>query len=526
MRRLTSIRFPASVTAAILVAAVTASPVVYLLIRGFEGGVAAGLSSLVGPRTLTLLARTLALATTCTIAAMAIGIPLALLTVRARIPFRRTLTVLLALPLVIPSYIAAYTLIGFAGPRGILSDFLDRPLPSIYGFAGAAFVIIMTTYPLVMLAVRGALRALDPSVEEASLLLGASRRETFRRITWPAIRPAASAGGLLVMLYAVHDFGAVSLLRYDSFSRAIFVAYQGSFDRSRAALLSIALVIVAIVVTRFEIAARARSSFARLHGTAPRATTSAALTPGIAVIATVGIATLLMVALVLPVGVLAIWIVRSARSGTDLGPMLEAARSTISVAATASVVTLAAAWPLARVAARARTRLSQLLESIATTGYALPGVVVALSLVFLGTRLARPLYQTLPLLVLAYVILFLPLATATIRTGSELVPASHEEASRVLGVSRVATFWRVLFPALRPSMLAAAALVFLAAAKELPATALLSPPGFRTLAMSVFSETSAARFDQAAVPALALVLVSVIPLAMLLSRDRLPEAVR
>lgn len=510
----------ATIVAATVVATATALPVVYLLIRGFEGGLVDGLRTLIAPRAIGLLGRTLLLAVLAAAGAVAIGVPLAILVVRFEFPLRRLLTVLLALPLVIPSYIAAYSLMAFAGPRGILANALGITLPSVYGLFGAWFVITLTTYPLVFLGVRSALMGLDPSLDEASMMLGASPSETFRRMTWPRIKPAAAAGALLVALYAIHDFGAVSLLRYDTFSRAIFVAYQGSFDRSRAALLAIALVVVALVATRLEIAARTRAPLARSHGSAPRVRVRLRPSRRTTRFALLGTGAVISVSLLLPMGVLAYWVVRSARS-VPFASEIDAATGTTAVTLMAAVATVVAAWPIARVSARSRKTTSRLLEGASNIGYALPGLVVALSLVFLTTRIARPLYQTLPLLAFAYVILFLPQASGALRASIEQIPLGREEASRALGAGGFTTLRRIVLPAVASSGLAAAALVFLTAAKELPATMLLSPPGFRTLSMRVFSETSAARFDQAAIPALLLLLLSSLPLALLLARERL-----
>lgn len=507
--------------AAIVVAAATALPLVYLVIRGFEPGVAEALETIREPRTLGLLIRTVLLAVVCAGAATLIGVPLAMLTVRASVPMRRTLTVLLALPLAIPSYVAAYTLVAFAGPHGMLADLLGRQLPAIYGLAGASIAITATTYPLVFLTVRSALLRMDRSSEEASRTLGASTRETFRRVTWPAIRPAAAAGAFLVALYAIHDFGAVALLRYDTFSRSIFVAYQASFDRSRAAILALVLLALALLVSRIELGARGRALVARSHGSAPRLRTPQRLGRGRALLAAAGITIVLGIALVLPIAVLIHWIARSARVASAGSGVAGATAATLLAAAAGAVATVIAAYPIGRLLARRRGPLASGIGMLSTIGYALPGIVVALSLVYLATRTLPAIYQTLPLLVFAYVVIFLPQASGALRASFEHLPVSREEASRVLGVSRSRTTRRVVLPSIRPAIVAATALVFVTAAKELPATMLLSPPGFRSLAMRVYSETAAARLDRAAIPVLLLLVITAIPLGALLARDRI-----
>jgi iron(III) transport system permease protein len=179
-----------------------------------------------------------------------------------------------------------------------------------------------------------------------------------------------------------------------------------------------------------------------------------------------------------------------------------------------------AALPVAVLSVRYPGRWSRVLERLTYLGYALPGIVVALAFVFVGVHLARNLYQTLPMLVLAYLVLFVPQAVGATRTSLLQVPSSLEEAGRSLGHSSFGVFRRITLPLLRPGMLAALGLVFLTVMKELPATLILSPIGYRTLASAVWNNISEAFFAQAAAPALLLVLLSSLPLAILTLRDK------
>ena len=270
--RATSPRRPPLVLAIItlVVAALLLLPLAYLLIRASGAG-AAAFASVLRPRSLQVMANSIVLTIVVTLMASVIGVPLAWLTVRTDLPGRRVWTVLASLPLVIPSYVGAFALVAFLGPRGMLQEWLAplgvERLPEIYGFAGAAYTLILFTYPYLLLSVRAGLQRLDPSIEEASRSLGLGRRRTFWQVTLPNLRPAIAAGALLVALYTLSDFGAVSLLRFTSFTRAIYISYQSSFDRSLAAVFSLVLVGLTVLILIAE--QRSQSREVRLVQAAP-----------------------------------------------------------------------------------------------------------------------------------------------------------------------------------------------------------------------------------------------------------------
>jgi iron(III) transport system permease protein len=227
------------------------------------------------PRTLEQLRNTLVLAVTVTGTAVAIGVPLAWLTVRTDLPARRFFTIVTALPLAVPTYVGGFAYVAFLGPRGMVQGWLEplgvERIPSIYGFWGAWLVLSLFTYPYVLLTVRAALRRLDPTPEEVSRTLGHGPWSTFRQVVLPQLRPSITAGGLLVALYTLSDFGAVSLLRYDSFTTAIYVQYRASLDRSAAAVLGLMLVAITAVVLVAELRSRNRTPLHRLHAGGGRA---------------------------------------------------------------------------------------------------------------------------------------------------------------------------------------------------------------------------------------------------------------
>ena len=496
---------------------------VYLAIRSFGAGYEFW-DALLRVRVLEILIRTLLLVGTVTAASIVLAVPLAWLTIRTDLPLARVWGVLATLPLVIPSYVAGFAVVVALGPRGMLQGFLEGPLgierlPDISGFPGAMLTLTLLSYPYVLLTVRAALQRLDPSLEESSRGLGYSWRATFRRVVLPLLRPSVAAGGLLVALYTLSDFGAVSLLRYETFTWAIFIQYEAALDRTLGAAFSLVLVILALVFLGMETLTRGRSRYYRVD-------TGVARPPTIIPLgrwrwpATGFCAVVVTLSLALPMTILVYWVVRGVGAGEPLLLVWDATWHSLYVAALASVAAVVAALPIAALSVRYPGLLSFLIERITFVGFALPGIAVALGLVFFGANFARFLYQNISLLILAYVILFLPAAVGSARTSFLQVNPSVEEAARSLGRPLFSVFSSVTLPLVRPGILAGAALVFLLTMKELPATLILRPIGFSTLATSIWGAASEAFFAQAAAPALLLILASSAPLAFLMLRER------
>ena len=363
---------------------------------------------------------------------------------------------------------------------------------------------------------------MDPALEDASRSLGNGALATFRKITLPMLRPAIAAGTLLVALYTLSDFGAVSLLRFETFTWAIFVQYESAFDRSIAAALSLALVAVALFILVSESLTRGR---ARYHAPGPGGGRRVAIVrlgwmrwP-----AAGGLAVLALAALLLPIAVLLVWLTRGIAAGVEFGDLWEPLRNSTYVSALAAFGAALTSIPVAALLVRYPSRFAWLVERVSYIGFALPGMAVAIGLVFFGVNFARPLYQTMGLLILAYVVLFFPTMLGTVRSALLQVNPRLEEAARVLGRTPIQTLRSVTLPLVRPGIFAGAALVFLLTMKELPATLILGPIGFTTLATETWSAASEAFFARAAAPALLTIGASSLPLAFLLLRGRSSE---
>ena len=516
---------PVILLPALLVGALCAIPPVYLLVRAGQSPEAAW-EAITASSTLGLALRTAALAAATTALAAAIALPLAWLTTRTDLPGRRALSILAALPLAVPSYIAAMLAVSAFGPLGLLQDVLEpfgvARLPSIYGFPGAMLVLALFTYPYLLLTLRPALLGLDPRLEETSRGLGYGRWTTFRRVVLPQLRPALASGGLLVALYAISDFGAVALLRYDTLTRALFVRYESGFDFSGASALALVLISIAFALIALELWARGERRYHSARG-GSRPVATAPLGrwrwPAVGLVSA-----LIALALALPLALLGYWLLRGLAAGEALGGVGASMLDSLTASGLAALVAAGLALPVAVLSARHRRfALTQPIELLSHSGFALPGLVVALALVFAalhseslaGALFGGRLYQSLALLVAAYALLFLPQALGATRTSLLQISPSMEEAASGLGRRPWQVLGTITLPLASRGIAVGMALVFLTTMKELPATLILSPIGFEPLAAQVWSASSEAFFARAALPALLLVLLSALPLAVL-----------
>jgi len=503
------------VVVSVAIALVFAGPTLYLVWRNVDLG--ADFTSTVTSRaTLEPLGRTLLLAAAVSASAAVIGTFLAWMTTRSDVPGRRVWRIVAPLPLVIPSFVGAAAFLAALAPGGLLAQALE-PLgvdrtPELHGFFGAWLVLSLFTYPYVYLPVAARLASLPPSLEESARLLGRRPLAVFRSVVLPQTAPAVWAGSLLVFLYTVSDFGAVELMRYGTLTREIF---GRRLDPATAMPLSLVLAVVALVVVvversmarrraRVEVARAKRSLRVPLGGWR----WPAAMLTG----------TVVGLALVAPVSVLALWAYRGVRSGgsgsveltTDAGALAAPAFNTVSVSVLAAVGAVVLVLPVAYLTSRYRSRAGGATNALVVGGFALPGLVIALALVFwvLGAEFASALYQTLPVLVFAYVIHFGAQAMRASQVAVGGVPRRLDDAARILGAGRARRLRTIDLPLMLPGLAAGAGLVLLSTMKELPATLLLAPPNFETLATRIWSANESNYFAQVGVASLVLLALS------------------
>ncbi len=504
-----------SIAATVIVAAMLV-PVIYLIIRTI--GVGSEIFELIWrQRTFEIVTNSILLMLAVSCASVLIAVPIGWLTTKTDLPFRRAFSVATVLPLVIPSYVGGFVLVIALGPKGILQGWLSNigveRLPEIYGFPGAMLTLTLLTYPYVLLPVRSALQRLDPSLDEASHALGKGSYETFLRITLPMLRPSIAAGTILVALYTISDFGAVSLLHYETFTWAIYIQY-GNFARDMAASLSLVLVAIAISLLIAETRTRGKARYYRNATGLPHPHKLIRLGrwkwPAMALCSSVVIFSLLI-----PISVLVYWVVRGLAAGEQISLPWDHIENTLFVAVAAALTTVIASIPIAMLSVRYPSYISTLLERLSYVGFALPGIVVALAMVFFGIRYAAPLYQTTTLLIFAYMVLFLPAALGNVRASLVQISPVIEQAARILGKSPSQVFTTITLPLLISGILAGSIMVFMLTMKELPATLILSPIGFQTLATSIWSATEDVFFAKAAAPALLMILLSSVPMGII-----------
>lgn len=516
-------RLPASmVLPSVFVAGLLLLPLGYLVFRatGVEPHVWRDLWS---PSTLRILGRSLLLVFGVNASVWLLSLPLAWLVVFSDLPGRKLWTVLAATPLVVPSYIGAYVLIAMYGPRGLLQQWLEplgvERLPSLYGFPGALIAITLFTYPYLFLGLRSAMMSLDQSWLDAARTLGQSGWKTVGTLLLPVLRPALAAGSVLVSLYTLSDFGAVALLRYTTFTHAIYLYWQSSLDASAAALLMLVLVVLTLVLMGLEFVLRGRARIARTHAGTGRAVTPVRLGRW-KYAAWLLLGGTVFMGMGNPIIVSLIWLVKGLAAGATLQPVWQAMGNSLLVSLLAAVTAvLVFAVPTAYLAERYRRLSARLPARAAYIGFGMPGIAVALSLVFFGARHAPWVYQTVYLLLLGYMVRYASLAVGPLRTQLSRINPRMEEAGRLLGLSEIRVLWRVTAPVARGGLLTGAALVFLSTMKELPVTLLLGPTGFNTLATRIWSATEEAFYARAAAPTLILLLVSALGIAAIFSGE-------
>jgi iron(III) transport system permease protein len=450
-----------------------------------------------------LLFNTVALVVVTVPLCVVLGVGAAWLVERTDLPGRAFWRPLFVAPLAIPAFVNSYAWVGV--------------VPSMHGLSAGVLVSTLSYFPFMYLPVAATLRRLDPAVEESARALGSHSTGVFVRVVLPQLRLAILGGALLIGIHLLAEFGAFAMLRFDTFTVAIFQQFQVTFNGTAGSMLAGVLVLLCLVFLAAEALARGRARFARIGSGAPRV--AAPIRLGYNMIpAQLALGILAGLALGVPVWTILRWLWLGGTQVWVLDDIGTALAQTIGLATAAAVLTTVLAFPVAWVAVRSHGLLARVVEGANYVTSSLPGIVTALALVTVTIHVARPLYQSVAVIVFAYVLLFMPRALVNVRAGLAQVPTSLEEASRSLGSSPSATFFRVTLRLTAPAAAAGASLVFVAVATELTATLLLAPTGTRTLSMRFWSYSSELDYAAAAPYALTLVVLA-IPVTLVLFRQ-------
>ncbi len=482
-------------------------PMGYLLIRAAQKPLNESLALLFREKTLQVLATTSILVFSVVVITLLIGVSLASALHFVRLPLRSIIIIPTVLPLAIPSYVFTYTWVAL--------------IPEFSGLYAAIFILTLTTLPYVMLATLAGLRSVDQSQIEVAQSLGLSYPEIFFRVVLPQIKGHVSAGALLAALYTISDFGAVSLLNVESLTVTIQNMYKASYDRNAAAVISFVLIAFSTIVVLLDERVKNRTPNEKIVKGGRKKVVlinSKGLT-----VATLGSLTLLaVISLVIPFYVL-ISRFMSNQVAIDWLNLFSATISTVSVAAFGALIALVLAAPLGALLSSRSDGFTRFTQRAITIGHGLPGVVVGLALVSIGSKLGA-IYQTVFLLAFAYALLFLAKLVASINASLARVPSGVKDVAATLGANQWMVMKRVIAPIAAPGIGLGTILVFLTAMKELPATLMLRPTGFNTLATEIWSAASINRFNEAAPYALILVLVAAIPTFLISRPDKADRA--
>lgn len=448
-------------------------------------------------------------------------------------PGRRWLDWALVLPLAIPAYVLVFVVLGqygLASPlqTNLLGDGLQ--IPGLRTPAGAIVVLTCVLYPYVYILGRSAFMGQSRQTIEAARSLGRTYAQAVRGVAVPLARPALAAGVVLAVMEALADFGAVDLLGVQALTSAIYRVWYSAFDQDAALQLATVLVSLALSLVAIERLLRGRARYHQRLGRGdaivPRRLTGwrgwAALAPG---------AVLLLAVFVLPVAQLAAWSLETILAGDVVADLGDAALNTLLLAAVAAMVTVVTSTVVVYGQRARPSRLGRSASRLAMIGYAVPGTVVAVAVYvplvwvdrrmieiadgLFGATIGLVLTGSVVGLVVAYVVRFHSLAFLSTESSMARVDPRLDDAARSLGADRARLLAEVHLPLLWPGIVTGALLVLVEVMKELPATALLRPLGGDTLAITVWEATKDSRFETAALPALLIVAVGLVPVIIL-----------
>ena len=469
------------------------------------------------------------------VCSIALGVALAWLVAAHRFPGRGVLSWALVLPLAMPSYILGFVTTATFGVAGPLQTWWrdqfgrDAWFPEIRSLPGAIVTLTLTLYPYVYLLARAALRDQAATAALVARTLGASRAEATRRVVVPMLRPAIAAGAAIVAMETLTDFATVQYFDQETVTVGVFRIWRGTYDRDAASEIATLVLVLALFAIGLERVLRGRARFAESGGEAHH--TEPLQLRGWRGLAATGAATLVVaLAFLAPVVRLVTWAIEEQRS-TRGTPMISRYADFLGNSLTLTAVTVGICLVAAVMVANARRFTSVPLVGVANrisiVGYAVPGPVVAMGVVLalvglddvlegLGTGLPGfAATGSFIALAYAYSIRFLAPGMTTIEAGIAQVPTEVTASAQSLGARPRAVVGRIHLPLARTSVLAAAILVGVDALKELPIAYLLRPVGFDTLPVWVYDLASESRFEQAALPALTIIAVALIPVAML-----------
>jgi len=470
-----------------------------------------------------LLQNTLALAVLVSIGCVTLGVSAAWWVCRREFPGRKLAVWLMVLPLTIPTYVFAhiYTSLleedGWLGRLWILLTGNASSIPDVYNIWGVTLVLSLAGFSYVFLLARASLSQSTRTLEEAARIQGASPMEVFRRVNLPLLRPAIAAGLAIVVLHVLSDFGAVSMLHFQTFTLSIYLQMSGRFDYQAAAGLSMVLVMLSFTFLVLERFFRQRQQYYSTRNARQQPIRQATKFETFMIWLWLGFITLL--AFGLPMAWMLSWSWEAWTQDLINSKFWEYTGNSLLVAVIAATLAVFAALPVAFYNARRRSLGSQALLQLSSVGFVLPGPVIALGIISVLLAQLPFLYGGLAALVIAIVIRFLPLAVQSQDAAMAQLTPSVEQVGRSLGAGPMENLRRVVLPMIRGGMATAWVLVFIDTLKELPATLILRPTGFDTLPVRIWIEASEEMLELAA-PAALMLVIGTLPVLWIMMKSK------
>lgn len=494
------------VSTAVLVSLLSLLPIAFVIGVAWYTGWATIEAMIFRPRVGELLINTVLLVLITLPLCIVLGTTLAWLTERSNLPGRRLWSVLAVAPLAVPAFVHSYAWVSL--------------VPSIHGLPAGVLVSVIAYFPFLYLPIAATLRRLDPAIEDVAQSLGLKPWAVFFRVVLPQLRLAICGGALLVGLHLLAEYGLYAMIRFDTFTTAIFDQFKSTFNGPAANMLAGVLALCCLAMLTAESAARGNARYARVGSGSARDQRSVQLGRGVTTLALLLQTLTCLLALGVPLLTLGRWLLAGGVQVWQGDELLPALLQTLSYGVAGALLTSVAAIPIAWLSIRSPGKLQRLLEGCNYITSSLPGIVVALALVTVTIHFARPIYQTTLTVLLAYLLMFLPRALVSLRAGFAQAPVELENIAQSLGRSPIRALWLITVRLAAPGAAAGAALVFLAITNELTATLLLAPNGTRTLATGFWALTSEIDYAAAAPYALLMILLSLPLTAILYHQSR------
>lgn len=491
-----------------VVVLVTSIPIIVTIGQAISGGWGEVVHAFQGTDLGSLLLRTVGVALVATPVCGMLGVAGAWFVERTDLPGRRVWALLLVAPITIPVFLTSYAWAALG--------------TEFQGFFGAFCILAVTYYPIVFLLASAALRGMDPALEESARALGCGTWRVFWRVVLPQLRPSLLGGLLVVALATLVEFDAFVGIHFSTFVASIYSQYQISFSASGAATLACVSILLCALILAAETRLRGNAAYTGVsHGSRrePERYALGMMKP----VVLVGLTALATLSVEIPVYALIRWFEQatpqsSAGAAAGISDLLPATLTSLALGISAALLSLLLALPIAVLATRYRGFTVSLLERATYLSFALPDLVAAIAFAYATSQYTGALYGNVVILVLAYAVLFCPIAVLALRVSFGQIEPSMDETARSLGLGPIRALLRVGLPLARPGIAAGGVLVFAFVLSDLSTTQVLLPPGMVTLGTDFWADDSTVAFGASAPFAAMLMVLAAAATYMLMSR--------